>query len=136
MKKNNKGFALFYTVMIMIIVFAICALITTDMLAEVTYISTYSENSYSQRICTQIADIWLSSETNLDADLEKYGFKVEIIDSNNRTVEYEDNIFKLKFMTIAEEGPALEVSDENYKLMVIINNQRKVVRWEMEEIDA
>lgn len=134
MKKNNKGFALFYTVMIMIIVFAICALITTDMLAEVTYISTYSENSYSQRICTQIADIWLSSETNLDADLEKYGFKVEIIDSNNRTVEYEDNIFKLKFMTIAEEGPALEVSDENYKLMVIINNQREVVRWEMEEV--
>ncbi|MCH5164652.1 MAG: hypothetical protein J1F36_06520 [Clostridiales bacterium] len=56
--KNNKGIAMVYTVMTMLLVFAICMLITTIMLAQITYTKTYTDRAETERLYTQIGEIF------------------------------------------------------------------------------
>lgn len=60
MRKNNKGVALAYTLMIMLLLFAICALITTITLARVAGTDNYSNRAEAERIYSQIGEIFCS----------------------------------------------------------------------------
>lgn len=64
MKTNNKGIALVYTVLTMLLVFAICMLITTLMIAQITYYTSYEEKSESKYLYSQIGDIFFRSDGN------------------------------------------------------------------------
>lgn len=69
--KRNKGIAMVYTVMTMLLVFAICMVITTIMLAQITYSKTYSQKSENDRLYSQIGDLFYGSKGNFfDYDIE------------------------------------------------------------------
>lgn len=59
MKKSNKGIALAYTLITMMLVFTICMLITTLMLAQITYYSAFSEKSEEKWEYSRLGEIFL-----------------------------------------------------------------------------
>lgn len=61
MRKNNRGVALAYTLMMMLLVFTICAVITTAMLSQLAYTDMYSDNAEIERISTQIGELFYIS---------------------------------------------------------------------------
>lgn len=61
MKKSNRGIAMVYAVVTMLIVFALCMLIITSILAQITYSQKYSERFESQRVYSQIGEIFYSA---------------------------------------------------------------------------
>lgn len=85
MRKNQKGIALAYTLMMMILVFSICMVITTIMLSQITYSNTYADRSETERICSQIGEIFYGvggdytkeeNDSPFEAALKTAGFEV------------------------------------------------------------
>lgn len=61
MIKNNKGIALAYTIMMMLLVFTICAVITSIAVSQATYSRLYSSSNETERIYTQIGEIFYNT---------------------------------------------------------------------------
>lgn len=60
MRKNNKGAALAYTLMMMLLVFAICAVITSITLSQIAATDRYADNAETERIYLEIGEIFCS----------------------------------------------------------------------------
>ncbi len=58
MKKHNRGAALAYTVMVMLIVFTVCTMVLTVMLSEVTDTNVYGRNAERARLSAQIGELF------------------------------------------------------------------------------
>lgn len=71
MKKNNKGIALAYTLMMMLVVFAICAVITGVMVGHIVASNVYSQNAETERLYMQIGQLFHDAKGDLSTFEEK-----------------------------------------------------------------
>ena len=108
MRKNNKGVALAYTVMIMMLVFTICAVIVAISISQITYSDLHSNITERDRICSQIGEIFLSADgdnARFKQALTSAEFKIEIEeDTNEWIVESGNRKFMLSFAPKAHDA--------------------------------
>lgn len=108
MKSNNKGIALAYTLMMMLLVFAICAVITSIMLAQVASNNRYVNSAETESIYLKIGEIFCATQNDTDRNdfasaLQNNAFTITSeTDSNEWNVEFADHKLVLVFSTDAD----------------------------------
>lgn len=139
MSKNNRGVALVYTTMIMLFVFAICAVITSTMLMQKVSSDSYADSAANERIYLQIGELFYSTGGAFDSDESGTSpFVSALIDSDfsvdneNRTVSYGSYKFSLSFaasasistLTIKNIGGSV-----TYLTVGIDTDTKTIVEW-------
>lgn len=139
MIKNNKGAALAYTLMVMILIFAICMAITSVMLAQFASSERYSTSAETERIYMQIGEIFCASQ---DGDSNYAAFESALKDNNpNNSVEangdgwlvlFDGQQFLLNFSQ-TETVSTLEIKNANgtklYLTVGVSVADGKIVEW-------
>ena len=127
--KNKNGFALFYTLAIMMIVFSVCSLIVVNTLALSSYSNSYAELLQNQRLCAEIAEIYCGSKGDIDNfynELQKRDF---FVDSNQTATK--DISFSLD-VTTAIDSYRLKIYNDTILLLVeyeIKDNKTEIKQW-------
>ena len=148
--KNNKGIALVYTVMIMLLVFAICMLITTIMLAQITYTNTYTDRAETERKYTQIGEIFYGCDGKYYNEehvpdkanspfaraLLKANFDIDDNRNPNWKVKSNSYEFILEF-TESENELILKIKDSNQRIYLtvglrFIGDETELIKWNRE----
>lgn len=105
MKKNNKGIALAYTLMMMLLVFAMCAVITSIMLSQFNSTNLYSNNAETESIYLAIGEMFCASQNDVNPQvrfaqaLRENDYNIISSESDEWEVEFNDSVFKLIFST-------------------------------------
>lgn len=112
-KTENKGATLAYTLIFFVLIFAMCALITTTILAQNTYSDSYAKTSEISRDINQIGDLFcdVSGDYYIDgvSNAQNSPFALALLRAEIEITEYDDywtasknlNTYKLKFSTNA-----------------------------------
>ncbi len=112
-KIGNKGATLAYTLILFVLIFAICALITTIVLAQNTYSDSYAKTSEISRDVNQIGDLFcdVSGDYFFDgvSNAQNSPFALALLRAEIIITEYDDywtasknlNSYQLIFSTNA-----------------------------------
>lgn len=142
--RKNKGIAMAYTIMIMLIVFSLCALITTITISSISYSDIYSIRSEEYLLISQIGEFYCANEGEKDDSfvhaLKEYGFEV----SEDWAVRYDDKTFFLQFSDVTSENSikkSLNIHYNETEFIITIrlnsNGTKNITRWikNYEQID-
>lgn len=120
--KNEKGSALIYTVLAMLLIFSVCALITTTTVTQISYTDSYISEKEHIRACSQIGELFC--DTNGDILHENV---IDCLNSPfakslkqaNFTVTQDENVW-----TVASNGHVYTLdfrTEQNTKTLVIMH---------------
>lgn len=150
MKKNNRGAALAYSLMLTMVVFSICAMVLTLALSQVTSSNTYAKTNELEDAYTRIGELYFEFEASDHSDSfegEVQSFMARIANEEGYAVtqlsdatapikwliESEDHSFVLVFSL--EEGTntkrlTIKSKSENMiYLFVGISGDGKLIQW-------
>ena len=137
MKKGNRGAALAYTIMLMLIVFSVCTMVLTIMLARVTETDLYARNAERERVCAQIGEIFRETkgehgdgaESKFFTTLETRGLDVTI-SGETWTVTSGKTTYRLAFSADGGNN-TLTVSSAGGSeyLRVRLDSDGKITAW-------
>lgn len=108
-KKDKQGVALAYTVMITLLVFAMCALIATALLVRVEYAKFNYDRAKTQGDCAQIGELFWATHGDFSFDtadpsrltlgkaLQACGFSVDQREDGTRVAVRDEDIYVLNF---------------------------------------
>lgn len=143
MIKNNKGVALAYTLMMMLFVFAICAVITSITLAQIANTNRYANHAATERIYLQIGEIFCAAygdytieesepdtKSRFEVALNNASFTIDS-SSDKWHVELDNHKFLLEFSTNTDVNE-LEIKNADgtkIYLTVGIKTNGQIVKW-------
>lgn len=127
---NNKGFALIYVMMTMIIVFSICALSITLALSQSAIATEYVAEAEKELFSYQIGEIFYESSDTIDLknELDKLGF----VESNNIwTLSSGKNEYTLEILQNGDIKTAyVKVNDKLYLIVAIsYDGTKELISW-------
>lgn len=127
---NNKGFALIYVMMTMIIVFSICALSITLALSQSAIATEYVAEAEKELFSYQIGEIFYESSDTIDLknELDKLGF----VESNNIwTLSSGKNEYTLEILQNGDIKTAyVKVNDKLYLIVAVsYDGTKELISW-------
>lgn len=124
--KSNKGMAMAYTLVAMIIIFAACLLITTVALVRVAYSRSFAETSELYRAAQQIGEIFCESDEQTFADaLNAAGFE-----TTQNSITYDG----LEFSYVVS-GDTLDIGIDDKTALHVVKSESGIEQWILGEID-
>ena len=141
--KNEKGAILVYTVLAMLLIFAICALITTSALTQINYTDSYVSETEHARACSQIGELFCDNNGevlhNGNIDCEKSPFAISLTQANFTVSQHEDgwkvksneHEYILKFFT-EQNTKTLVIARENHKdftVSILVTDQTYILTF-------
>ena len=149
MKKHNRGAALAYTVMVMLIVFSVCTMVLTIMLSQVTDANVYSRNAERMRLSAQIGELFYGTKGDFEGQtpdmgassefyqaLTKHEFRVSVNEDGTWEVTPEtesEQTFVLRFKRSGDEKLLTVASGSEIYLRVKLGTDGKITAWQKGE---
>lgn len=121
---DNKGMALAYTILMMLVVFAICTAILTIMFAQVSYTDKYSKDAACQNAYLQIGEIFVSVNGNEARFKEALEEKYTKTDENSVTVD------EFKFTLNLSQANTLKVNKDGATCLTVTVDSGTVTCWQ------
>ncbi len=149
MKKNNRGAALAYSLMLTMVVFSICAMVLTLALSQVTSSNTYAKTNELEDAYTRIGELYFEFEASDHSDsfegevqsfmeriAKEEGYAVTQLSDATAPIKWliesEDHSFVLEF-SLEENGAkrlTIKSKSENMiYLFVGISGDGKLIQW-------
>lgn len=138
---DRKGVALGYALMLMILIFAICTIITLTALTQFSASKIRKDNLERDRLCSEMGELFQvtggqyvpSENSPFGKALEEYGFGVEVNSEDSWNVKSEKFEFLLTFST-ENEGKVRTLTVQNVKgkvtyLQVKLDENGNITAW-------
>lgn len=130
MRKNNKGIALAYTLMVMLLVFAICAVITSITLSQIAATDRYAASAETERIYLEIGELFCSVDGDEDSFKSALGNDVDDTSDEGWVVTRDNHQFLLVCSTESETNKLVIQNAAGTKIYLTVGvKSGQIVEW-------